>query len=97
MANQQGKYLAAYMNKDLDPACKPFRYQFMGSMAQLGTWDAVVDGPTVAGKKQRLAGLTAFLAWRSAYWTYSVSNTNKILILMYWFKAYWFGRDISKF
>jgi len=97
VANQQGKYLAAYMNKDLDPAYKPFRYQFMGSMAQLGTWDAVVDGPAVGGKKPMLAGFTAFLAWRSAYWTYSVSVTNKILILMYWFKAYWFGRDISKF
>lgn len=97
VANQQGKYLAAYMNNDLDPAYKPFRYQFMGSMAQLGTWDAVLDGPPVGHKKPRLAGFTAFLAWRSAYWTYSVSITNKILIPMYWFKAYWFGRDISKF
>jgi len=97
VANQQGKYLAAYMNKDLDPAYKPFRYQFMGSMAQLGTWDAVLDGPPVGHKRPRLAGFTAFLAWRSAYWTYSVSITNKILIPMYWFKAYFFGRDISKF
>jgi len=89
VANQQGKYLGKVFNNDID---KPFSYVFMGSMAQLGTWNAVADlnGPTVTG-------LAAFLAWRSAYWGYQVSVTNKILIPMYWFKSYWFGRDISKF
>jgi len=89
VANQQGKYLGKVFNNDLD---KPFNYIFMGSMAQLGTWKAVADlnGPTVTG-------LAAFIAWRSAYWGYQVSVTNKILIPMYWFKSYWFGRDISKF
>ena len=89
VANQQGKYLARRLNKNTD---QPFKYIFMGSMAQLGTWDAVADlnGPKVTG-------LAAFLAWRSAYWGYQVSVTNKILIPMYWFKSFWFGRDISKF
>ena len=89
VANQQGKYLARSLNKGSN---KPFRYIFMGSMAQLGTWNAVADlnGPKVTG-------LAAFLAWRSAYWGYQVSVTNKILIPMYWFKSFFFGRDISKF
>ena len=89
VANQQGKYLGNAFNKDID---KPFSYIFMGSMAQLGTRKAVADlnGPI-------LMGLPAFLAWRSAYWIYQVSITNKILLAMYWFKADWFGRDISKF
>lgn len=89
VANQQGKYLAKSLNKG---KFAPFEYRFMGSMAQLGTWKAVVDldGSTVSG-------FAAFLAWRSAYWGYQVSVTNKILIPMYWFKSYWFGRDISKF
>jgi len=89
VANQQGKYLGKVFNTHMN---KPFSYIFMGSMAQLGTWKAVADlnGPTVTG-------LAAFLAWRSAYWGYQVSITNKILIPMYWFKSYWFGRDISKF
>ena len=89
VANQQGKYLAKSLNKGSN---KPFRYIFMGSMAQLGTWNAVADlnGPKVTG-------LAAFLAWRSAYWGYQVSVTNKILIPMYWFKSFFFGRDISKF
>ena len=89
VANQQGKYLGKVFNKDMD---KPFSYIFMGSMAQLGTRKAVADlnGPI-------LMGLPAFLAWRSAYWVYQVSITNKILLAMHWFKADWFGRDISKF
>jgi len=93
VANQQGKYLAKSLNRDPElSSVKPFRYIFMGSMAQLGTWNAVADlnGPKVTG-------LAAFLAWRSAYWGYQVSITNKILIPMYWFKSFWFGRDISKF
>ena len=66
--------------------------RFMGAMASLGTFKAVADlnGP-------KLTGLVAFLTWRSAYWTMSVSITNKILIPMYWFKSFFFGRDISKF
>ena len=46
VANQQGKYLGQVFNKDKE---KPFKYVFMGSMAQLGTWNAVadLDGPTV--------------------------------------------------
>ena len=99
VANQQGKYLAGYLNRGADSPYKPFRYTFLGSMAQLGTFDAVVEGPPLGGTKvnPRIHGLFAFFAWRSAYWTYSVSITNKMLILMYWFKAFWFGRDISKF
>ena len=42
-------------------------------------------------------GMMAFLVWKSAYWTKSVSVANKILIPMYWFKSFFFGRDISRF
>ena len=89
VANQQGKFLGKSLNKGED---SPFRYVDMGSMAQLGTYDAVAD---IQGGN--LSGLSAFIAWRTAYWTYSVSISNKLLIPMYWFKSYWFGRDISKF
>ena len=92
VANQQGIYLSKKFNKDLN---KPFKYVFLGSMAQLGTFDAVFDLP---GKKSpKIKGIFAFLSWRAAYWTYSVSIANKLLIPMYWFKSFFFGRDISKF
>jgi len=75
VANQQGAYLAKCFNKGSHD--RPFQYKFMGAMAQLGTLKAVAD---LGGAK--IKGLSAFLAWRSAYWTMSVSITNKILIPM---------------
>ncbi len=87
----------------------PFRYTHLFSMASLGGWKAVVDMSHVeipvdeSGKKVQpialpnITGISAFIIWRSAYWTLNVSITNKILIPMYWFKAWIFGRDISRF
>lgn len=98
VANQQGAYLAFVFNRGIDIDGKDFEYVFLGSMAQLGLFKAVVDFPNVANLRgPKVKGILAFLAWRVAYWTYSVSITNKILIPMYWFKSFFFGRDISKF
>ena len=76
-------------------------------MAQIGSERAVVDLRNV-GSEDLPAGVTktddfnpkgkaAFAIWRGAYWQMTISNTNKLLIPMYWFKAYFFGRDISRF
>jgi NADH dehydrogenase FAD-containing subunit len=46
---------------------------------------------------QALKGLSAFFLWRFAYWGRQTSISNKILIPMYWFKAYVFGRDTSRY
>ena len=75
VANQQGKHLAEIFNKD--DLERPFKFQFKGSMAQLGLFQAVAD---LGGAK--LTGFAAFLTWRSAYWTLTVSLANKILIPM---------------
>ncbi|KAJ1984305.1 hypothetical protein H4R34_000729 [Dimargaris verticillata] len=42
-------------------------------------------------------GRLAWLFWRSAYFTMSVSLKNKILIPVYWFLTWLLGRDISRF
>ena len=77
---------------------KPFKFLFLGMMTQLGTWHGVLQGPDMGSHGgPKLKGIVAWFLWRSAYWGYQVSITNKILIPMYWFKSYWFGRDISKF
>ena len=44
-----------------------------------------------------LDGVVAFLSWRMAYFSKQVSIQNMILIPMYWFKSWAFGRDISRF
>jgi len=67
----------------------------MMNKAQLGMWSGILDATTTpmdvkGGKKKRgsggvtFAGVSAWLIWRSAYWTKSVSTANKILIPMYW-------------
>jgi NADH dehydrogenase FAD-containing subunit len=120
VASQQGKYLAAMMNKHglegvwnspvvshkdshkgrSKDSKEIFKYQHMGSMASVGEWKGVYDSTNVKMAENVVAPVTGFVAfalWRSAYWTKQVSITNKILILMYWFKSFMFGRDISRF
>ena len=78
-----------------------FQYMHMGAMASIGDWKAVYDSGSIDSsripKVPPIKGIIAFLLWRAAYWTRSVSWTNKILIPMYWFKSALFGRDISRF
>jgi len=108
VAQQQAKYLGGVLNKYSEPHVNkevpPFEYRHLGSMAQLGMWKGVVDSAKLDDKKgdeddkkSVLTGWTAFLLWRAAYWTKSVSWANKILIPMYWLKSWIFGRDISRF
>eukprot|EP01063_Lacrimia_lanifica_P037607 TRINITY_DN7776_c0_g2_i2.p1 TRINITY_DN7776_c0_g2~~TRINITY_DN7776_c0_g2_i2.p1 ORF type:complete len:480 (+),score=178.29 TRINITY_DN7776_c0_g2_i2:54-1493(+) len=107
-AAQEGAYLSKVFNSTmLGPQSAkypvaPFVYNSFGSMAMLGGWRAVADFSHVGstGKTKDLGGITgrtAFLVWRAAYWGKQVSMINKILIPMYWLKAWMFGRDISRF
>ncbi|ORY33540.1 FAD/NAD(P)-binding domain-containing protein, partial [Rhizoclosmatium globosum] len=91
---------------------KPFEYNHMGSLAYIGKWRAVVDmsSPKSTSKTTESSdvidtlkelvpksGISAWLFWRSAYFTMSVSTKNKIMIPMYWFLTWIFGRDITRF
>ncbi|CAM9190297.1 unnamed protein product [Laminaria digitata] len=107
VADQQGKYLAKLLS-NADPLSgdmPPFHYRHLGSMAQVGDWKAIADfkgigsssGAGTSEKGPLLGGFLAFATWRSAYWTKTVSIANKALIPMHWFKAWAFGRDISRF
>ena len=79
-----------------------FSLYCLGSMASVGELKGIYDGSKVGyeGKEVDVSGLTgfgAFLMWRFAYWGRQTSIENKILIPLYWFKAFVFGRDISRF
>lgn len=110
---QQGKYLAKMFNAvdgiaktSIKPSnstelaelgfSNSFKYQHLGSMASVGQWKGVFDSPA-DGYGPPVKGFLAFVLWRSAYWTKQVSLVNKMLIPMYWFKCWLFGRDISRF
>ncbi|KAK3949983.1 hypothetical protein QBC32DRAFT_347792 [Pseudoneurospora amorphoporcata] len=109
-AHQQGQYLAHKFNKlarvapglkanditdgDLDAAVyKAFEYKHLGSLAYVGN-SAVFDwgeGWNFGG------GLWAVYAWRSIYFTQSVSLRTRVLMAMDWAKRALFGRDLMSF
>eukprot|EP01084_Bolivina_argentea_P004712 8931_1 len=84
---------------------KTFGYTYKGSMAYIGSWRGVINLPhhndkqssEVKKRLTRLQGIRAWLFWRSAYFTMLTSTVNRILVPMYWFKAWVFGRDFSRF
>ncbi|KAF2673928.1 NADH dehydrogenase [Microthyrium microscopicum] len=90
VASQKADWLAKELNKGING--QGFRFNNLGVMAYLGNWNAIVQLET--GK---VSGRTAWFLWRGAYLTKSVSWRNKILIPMYWFINWAFGRDVSRF
>jgi NADH dehydrogenase FAD-containing subunit len=100
VATQEAVYLAnlfnkhsRYPEKEVSSLIKPFNFFDRGSMAYVGKWSAVVD---LKSAKTSNSGRSAWLFWRSAYFTMTVSTKNKILIPMFWFLTWIFGRDISR-
>ncbi|KAJ7662089.1 hypothetical protein DFH06DRAFT_1088569 [Mycena polygramma] len=88
VANQKAQYLVKKLNKlvkDQDSP-KPFKFENQGSLAYIGDWKAIYDN---SGKEDKIinkeSGRVAWLLWRSAYFTMTLSWRNKILVPMYWF------------
>ncbi|PKC03973.1 hypothetical protein RhiirA5_449905 [Rhizophagus irregularis] len=100
VANQKAVYLRKVLtqiakdNPIMD--IKPFKFLNLGSMAYIGKKEAVVDMTPVSNKAIE-SGRLAWIFWRSAYFTMTVSLRNKMLIPMYWILTWLFGRDISRF
>jgi len=88
VANQQANWLGKSLNKaarrkehglaDVAEE-KEFRFRSLAVMAYLGGWKAITqtDGADVKGRM-------AWLLWRTAYMTKSVSWRNRVLIPTYW-------------
>ncbi|MCC7439659.1 MAG: FAD-dependent oxidoreductase [Armatimonadetes bacterium] len=94
-AMQQGKYLATSLNRlARGKAIKPFVFNNLGMLAYIGDNRALADIPKA---KLRWRGILIYIFWRSAYITRLVSLKNKVLVLFDWFKAWVFGRDLSRF
>jgi NADH dehydrogenase FAD-containing subunit len=94
VANQKAIWLAKRLNKE-DFQKRSFEYHNLGTMAYIGNWKAIMQG---AGKNNPdVKGRAAWILWRAAYLTKSVSWRNKIVIPTYWIVNWLFGRDISRF
>ncbi|KAF2819534.1 FAD/NAD(P)-binding domain-containing protein [Ophiobolus disseminans] len=92
VASQKAAWLAKHLNNQSLEA-HGFTYKDLGTLAYLGNMDALFQG----GKGGRLQGWLAWIVWRGAYVTRTVSWRNKILVPVYWVVNWVFGRDISRF
>lgn len=80
VASQKAYWLAKRLNKG-DIEKTGFTWNNMGVMAYLGNWNALLQGGSSGG----ISGRLAWIVWRGAYLTKSVSWRNKILIPIYWY------------
>lgn len=95
VASQQALYLGKALNKS--PAkgsdgIAPFKFSNWGTMAYLGGFKAIHQS-----NMDELSGRAAWILWRTAYMTKSMSLRNKLLVPVYWFMTFVFGRDITRF
>lgn len=95
VANQKASWLAKRLNKDDMHGATRFNFNNLGTLAYLGNWRAILQGPS--GGLGNVSGRVAWILWRSTYLSKTISWRNKILIPMYWTINWLFGRDISRF
>lgn len=98
VAYQKARHLSKALNRRLpkDDKLGPFKFQDRGMLAYIGGWRAIADLRTGQAHHFPQSGRGAWLFWRSAYFVMTVSVRNKILIPMYWFLTWIFGRDITR-
>ncbi|KAF2397265.1 pyridine nucleotide-disulfide oxidoreductase-like protein [Trichodelitschia bisporula] len=93
VASQKALWLAKRLNRG-DLHTTRFRFRNLGILAYLGGSKAIYE---IGNKGQGIAGRAAWLVWRGAYLAKSISWRNRVLIPIYWFLNWAFGRDISRF
>ncbi|EJT78833.1 hypothetical protein, variant [Gaeumannomyces tritici R3-111a-1] len=91
VASQQAVHLAKALNRGTVGE-RAFAFRNWGTMAYLGGWRAIHQSSA-----DELKGWAAWVLWRTAYLTYSMSVRNKIVVPFYWFVSWVFGRDITRF
>jgi hypothetical protein len=94
VASQKAFWLAKHLNEG-SPSTQHFTYRDLGTLAYIGNWNALFQGGGKWGG--RLQGYVAWIIWRGAYITRTVSWRNKVLVPVYWVVNWVFGRDISRF
>jgi len=97
-ANQQALWLAKRLNNG-DIETQTFGFRNMGVMTYLGGSKAMLQGGSTdsKGKSRGIKGWVAFLLWRGAYLTMTLSWRNRLLVPVHWAVVKLFGRDVSRF
>ncbi|RSH91327.1 hypothetical protein EHS25_009626 [Saitozyma podzolica] len=92
MAKYTSKTLGALARGGSLAAIERFHWRNRGSMALVDR-----SNKSISGFRSRLAGISAWIIWRSYYMTLAMGWRNKILVPMYWTLAFVFGRDVTRF
>ena len=80
VASQKAAWLAQRLNRN-DLQTTRFQWKNLGVMAYIGNWKAILQG---GGSMGNVSGRAAWILWRGAYLTKSMSWRNRILIPVYW-------------
>lgn len=80
VANQEAKWLGKTLNKGFVEGREGFNFKNLGVMTYLGNMNAIMQ----SGSNTEIKGRFAWLIWRGAYLTQTVSWRNKLLIPIYW-------------
>lgn len=103
VANQQALWLGKMLNQHPDAESlgkvKGFTFRNLGIFTYVGGAKAVLQGPNTDrdGIARGLKGWVAYLLWRGAYLTMTLSWRNKFLVPVHWLTVKIFGRDTSRF
>ena len=93
VANQEAIWLAKRLNKgDLEK--HTFGFNNLGVMTYVSGAKGLLQPGE--GGHTNIKGMTAYLIWKGAYLTKSVSWRNRLLIPVFWAVHWMFGRDISR-
>ncbi|KAL1952504.1 hypothetical protein VTO42DRAFT_5177 [Malbranchea cinnamomea] len=101
--NQEARWLAARLNQGNIDTAPGFSFRNLGMLAYLGDSKALMQLPhdSANGSKDifpsSITGRTAWLIWKAAYLSMSLSWKNRLRILISWFSSWAFGRDISRY
>lgn len=74
----------------------PFTYHHLGSLAYIGSQEAIADFKKKDQGGFTFSGFLTFFLWRSVYFSRLLSVRNRFNVALDWTKAAIFGRDISR-
>ena len=113
VANQQALWLAKTLNNSTpipssslsSPSPSAFSgvpgfgFKDLGVMTYLGGSRAILQTPNTSadGTRKGIKGWVAYLIWRGAYLSMTLSWRNRFLVAVQWVAVRVFGRDVSRF
>jgi NADH dehydrogenase FAD-containing subunit len=105
VANQQAIWLGKTLNKQSDASLfakePPFEFVSRGVLAYLGGSSAIMQKAAKKTKPDEapkgMKGMAAYLVWRGAYLSMTLSWRNRCNVAYQWLSVQLFGRDVSRF